>query len=108
MKFASICLSALAAITFATAAYAMDLQTAKSQGLVGELTNGYIGAVANSPEVASLVNSVNTQRKQAYQAISRENNQQLQVVETLAAKKLYGKLQAGEYYQSGNGSWQRK
>lgn len=90
------------------AAFALDLQTAKRQGLVGEMTNGYIGAVARTPEVSSLVSSVNQQRKQAYLSISRENGQTLQVVETLAAKKLYDKLSAGEYYQSANGSWQKK
>lgn len=92
----------------ATAAFAMDLATAKNQGLVGERTDGYIGAVNNTPQAQALVSDINQRRKQAYQAISKENGQQLSVVETLAAKKLYNKLAAGEYYQAADGSWKRK
>lgn len=92
----------------AGSAFALDLQSAKQQGLTGEKINGYIGAVQPSTEVTALVESVNSKRQQAYRAISKENGQPLDVVETLAAKKLYEKLAVGEYYESGNGVWKRK
>jgi len=105
MKFT---VTAAATILLATAAWAMSLQTAKQQNLVGEKTSGYIGAVVNSAEVNALVSSINAQRKQAYMSISQENQQSLKVVETLAAKKLYNKLSSGDYYQSADGSWKQK
>jgi len=91
-----------------SAAFALDLQSAKMQGLVGEKTDGYIGAVSSTPEAAALVQTINAQRQQAYQGISKENGQPLSVVQGLAAKKLYEKLQGGEYYQAADGSWKKK
>lgn len=101
-------LSFLSVILLAGQVLALDLQTAKTQKLVGERTTGYIGAVVNRADVTSLVNSVNIQRKQAYLAISRENGQPVNLVEALAAKKLYAKLQKGEYYEAADGSWKMK
>lgn len=101
-------LSSILALSIIANAWALDLQSAKQQGLVGERTDGYIGAVSNSPQAQALVADINQKRKQAYMAISKENGQQLSVVEALAAKKLYDKLATGEYYQAANGSWQRK
>lgn len=105
MKFLTV--SVLTA-ALALPAWALDLQTAKTQGLVGEKTDGYIGAVNPSGEVNALISAVNQQRKQAYVGISKENGQPLNVVETLAAKKLYDKLAGGEYYQAADGSWKKK
>lgn len=92
----------------AGSAFALDLQSAKQQGLVGEKVSGYVGAVTHSSETDALVESINAKRKQAYMGISKENGQPLNVVETLAAKKLYDKLTTGEYYEAEDGSWKRK
>ena len=48
----------MSALSFA--ALAMDIDSAKAQGLIGERGDGYIGAVAASPsaEVAALVKSL--------------------------------------------------
>ena len=89
-------------------ANAMDFATAKSKGLVGEQSDGYIGAVKSSTEIDALVNEINTKRKEAYKKISAENGQPLDVVESLAAKKLYDKLQPSEYYKSEDGNWAQK
>ena len=45
-------------------AYAIDLQTAKSQGLVGETQSGYLSAVKSpSAETKALIESINLKRK---------------------------------------------
>lgn len=108
MKLTKYVALGVLACSLALPAWAIDLQTAKQQGLVGEKPDGYVGAVQSSGEVSTLVNSVNQQRKQAYIGISKENGQPLNVVETLAAKKLYDKLAGGEYYQAADGSWKKK
>ena len=54
----------------APAAFAIELADAKSQGLVGEQSNGYLGVVKNAPGVQALVDSVNAKRRDAYQKIA--------------------------------------
>ena len=89
-------------------AFAIDLQTAKDQGLVGETPGGYLEAVkAPSPEVKALVDDINAKRKQKYQDIAARNKTSLQAVEQLAGKKAIEKSASGSYVKLG-GSWQRK
>ena len=99
---------AVTVLLSANMAHALDLATAKAQGLVGEQPDGYIGVIKQNDEVISLVEEINAKRKEAYKNISAENGQPMNVVETLAAKKLYEKLQASEYYQSAEGKWLQK
>jgi uncharacterized protein len=89
-------------------AYSIDLQSAKTQGLVGETTSGYLAAVKPaSAEISALIQSVNAERKQKYQEIATRNKITLQDVEQLAGKKAIEKTQAGDYINLG-GSWQKK
>jgi len=88
--------------------FAIDLQTAKNQGLVGETPSGYLEAVKSpTPEVSTLVESINSQRKQKFQEIAARNNTSLQAVEQLAGKKAIEKSRPGNYVKMG-GSWQQK
>jgi uncharacterized protein YdbL (DUF1318 family) len=99
----------LAGLLFAAqAVFAIDLQTAKSQGLVGETTTGYLEAV-NQPtaEVKALINDINAQRKQKFKDIATRNNTSLEAVEQLAGKKAIEKSRPGSYIKIG-GSWQQK
>ena len=72
-------------------AFALDLNSARAQGLVRETASGYLAPVKSSPEVQKLVNSINAERKQVYQQIAQRTNTQLNVVEQQAGKKLIGK-----------------
>lgn len=95
-------------LLIAQPAFSIDLQTAKSQGLVGESSNGYLGAVKTpSAEVKTLINTVNAKRKQKYQSIAARNKISLQDVEQLAGKKAIEKSAAGSYIKTG-GAWQKK
>jgi len=89
-------------------AFALSLDEAKSQGLVGETPSGYLGAVKASGEVNGLVSSINNQRRAAYEGIAKQNGQPRSVVESLAAKKAYDMTPAGQYVQGSDGSWKRK
>ena len=89
-------------------ANAIDLQTAKSQGLVGETASGYLSSVTSpSAETKALIESVNSKRKQKYQEIAASNKTSLQTVEQLAGKKAIEKSSPGSYIKLG-GSWQKK
>ena len=55
-------------------AYALDLQTAKAQGYVGEQASGYLGVVKNASGAQTLVNDINSRRKAHYEKIAQRNN----------------------------------
>ena len=88
-------------------AFALDLGTAKSSGLVGETSSGYIAAIQPSAQVNELVNSINSQRKAQYQQIAGTNGISLEAVEARAGQKAIGKTPAGQYVNTGSG-WQQK
>ncbi|HEY8189827.1 MAG TPA: DUF1318 domain-containing protein, partial [Micavibrio sp.] len=62
-------------VLMALPAFALDLHQARSAGLVGEKTDGYIAALKNTPEANALVQDVNEKRRQEYSRISQENKQ---------------------------------
>lgn len=95
------------ALLLASPALALDLDSAKARGLVGENANGYIGAVQSTGEVNALVKSINTQRKAHYQEISRKNGTPLGTVEKLAGEKLINRAPRGQYINRGSG-WVKK
>jgi hypothetical protein len=100
----------VALLCVVTPAAALDIKTAKEQGLVGEKLSGYIGAVSASPssEVIKLVAEINKKRRAQYQSIAKKNGTKLLVVEELAAKKAFSKSPAGSYIQKPDGSWRKK
>ncbi len=99
---------ALAALLLPQLAFALTLDQAKSQGLVGEMPNGYLGVVSGGAEVSTLVGTINSQRRAEYERIAAQNGQPRTVIESLAAKKAYEKTPAGQYLQGADGSWKRK
>ena len=88
-------------------AMAIDLQTAKAQGLVGETSSGYLAPVKATAEAKKLVNNINGKRKQHYQKIAKNNKTSLSAVEQLAGKKAIAKTPAGQFVQV-NGAWKKK
>lgn len=95
------------ALVMAVPAFALDLDTAKAAGLVGETNTGYIAAVQPSSEVNALVASINSQRKVHYQEIATQNGIALQAVEARAGQKAIEKTPAGGFINTGSG-WQKK
>jgi len=101
-------LSTLAlSLLMALPAFALDLGGAKSAGLVGETSSGYLAAVKPSGDVDALVADINSKRKAHYQQIAKKNGISLQAVEVRAGQKAMDKTPAGEYVNSGGG-WKKK
>lgn len=109
--------STLAALTLtvalglASAAFAMDIDGAKAQGLIGEQQNGYIGVVTTSPsaDVQKLVADINARRRAAYQDVAAQTaGAKLSDVEKLAAAKLIARAPSGQVVQDANGKWVKK
>jgi uncharacterized protein YdbL (DUF1318 family) len=99
---------ALILLAIPLSAMAMDLQEAKSMGLVGEKADGYLGIVKAAPEVPQLVQKINGARKQHYQDIAARNKISLDTVEKLAGKKAIDKTASGQFVQMPSGEWLKK
>ena len=92
---------------FSSVVFALDLDEAKQNGLVGEQINGYLGVVVEQNDVTALIEEINAKRKAKYMELAEKNNITLQQVEKLAANKAYSKTEAGHFIQV-NGVWVRK
>ena len=106
-KFA---LTVSAALLLTAQAFAANLGTLKDQGVVGELSNGYVGIVDMSkvtPDVKALVESVNDKRRDIYAEQAKANNKTLAEIEAIAARRNIDRTQAGHYIKVGGG-WQKK
>ncbi|MEM9102506.1 MAG: YdbL family protein [Pseudomonadota bacterium] len=87
--------------------WALSLDQAKSQGLVGEKPDGYLGAVKTTPDVKRLISDINGKRKSAYQKIAKQKNVSLKEVEKLGGQKAINKTAKGNFIWRG-GKWIKK
>jgi uncharacterized protein YdbL (DUF1318 family) len=99
---------AVVACSFAFSAWAISLEQAKQQGLVGEMPNGDLGVVVASSEVSSLVDMVNKKRKEIYLNLARKNKITVQQVTKLAGEKALAKTQSGHLIKNASGQWVKK
>ena len=95
---------------FPSVGMALDLESAKQQGLVGETPSGYLESVPgkSSPDVKTLVKEVNAGRKKAYQKIAKKNGTSLSAVEQIGGKKAVNRTPDGQFVKRLNGSWEKK
>src|SRR5699024_9222820 len=89
-------------------ALALDLDAAKSQGLLGEQPNGYLGVVTSTPAAVELASEVNKKRRQAYERIAKKHGITVNKVERIAGKKAIAKTANGEYVKTLEGQWVKK
>lgn len=101
---------ALLGLLLAAPVWAITLQDAKEQGLVGEQRDGYVGLVAGNAtaDVQDLIREINDERRQRYQQIARDNGIAVEQVAALAWERAVQATRAGHYVQDANGRWQRK
>ncbi|MFT2091455.1 YdbL family protein [Paraglaciecola sp. 2405UD69-4] len=94
-------------LLFSSVTFALELDQAKQQGLVGEKSDGYLGVIVAKAEVQNLVTEINTKRKNVYSKLAAKNGITLQQVEKLAAEKAYNKTSSGHYLWV-DGKWVKK
>jgi uncharacterized protein YdbL (DUF1318 family) len=97
----------LVSFLFSSIAFAIGLDEAKQQGLVGEKDNGYLGLVIIQKDAQILVNDINAKRKAVYIKLAAKNGITVQQVEKLAAAKAYKKTSTGNYLWM-SGKWAKK
>jgi len=91
-------------------AWAVDLHSAKAQGLVGEANSGYLAAVKKpvSNEVKALIADVNAKRRVKFQNTAKNTGTTVAQVSNRFYELAVKKTSAGHYYQGKNGSWKKK
>lgn len=101
---------ALLGLLLAGPVWAVTLQEAKDQGLVGEQRDGYVGLVAGTAaaEVRDLVREVNEERRRRYEQIARDNDITVEQVAAVAWERAVQATRSGHYVQDENGRWVRK
>ncbi len=98
----------LVALTFSLSVWATTLEQAKNKGVVGEMSNGYLGVVVASQDITNLVNRVNKKRKDLYLKLANKNNLTMEQVTALAAEKAIKKTKPGHLIQNSAGKWVKK
>ncbi|MEY0952767.1 YdbL family protein [Providencia manganoxydans] len=94
---------------FTFSAYALTVDEAKDQGLVGETLSGYLAVVnTNNSTVTQLVDDINREREIKYSEIAAKNNLQTKDVGRIAGQKLVERAGSGEYVRGINGQWLKK
>ncbi|ARU56069.1 hypothetical protein OLMES_1995 [Oleiphilus messinensis] len=92
-------------LLFSLPSWAISLEDAKAQGMIGEQPNGYIGAVKGNTRAAGLIKEINAKREEAYQRIATKRGISIEQVAKLAGKKLIDKASPNEYIRLPNGEW---
>lgn len=75
------------------------LESAKSQGLVGETPTGYLAAVNSGAKAQEIVSAINDARRGAYKKIAEKHGIAVTKVETVAGQKAVEKTPSGQYIQ---------
>ena len=97
-----------AAAQIAAAKAAVD--AAKSQGLVGEQGDGFLGLVSGSadPATKAAMAEINTGRAQAYADIAAKTGVTPAAAGEATAQQLIDRLAPGAWYRPLGGGWTRK
>jgi len=92
------------------AAAAASLDSAKSDGWIGEKPDGYLGLVRDDApaDVRALVQDVNGKRKTRYQEIAKQQGAPLSEVEKVGGQTAIDKTRPGHYVMDTSGRWRKK
>jgi len=92
----------------AASAFALDFETARAKGLVGEVDNGYIAIPPKAgSEAAGLVATVNKERRAVYTEIATKNGISVEATGQRTFEKRYPDFPAGTWVQV-KGVWSQK
>lgn len=104
-----LCLALMPAVALSSPAFALDLNTAKAQGLVGERPDGLLGIVgAPSADVQALVSDVNARRLTLFRKVSADKGQPLATVQAVSGEEFIARTPPGQYIMNASGVWVKK
>jgi uncharacterized protein YdbL (DUF1318 family) len=92
----------------AASAFALDLETARSKGLIGEVDDGYIAIPpGKGTEAQQLVENVNQERRAVYTDIAKKNGISVEATGQRTFEKRYPGFPAGTWVKI-KGAWSQK
>jgi uncharacterized protein YdbL (DUF1318 family) len=80
----------------------------KSEGVIGEGNQGYLGFVTSKKKEVEVVKAENSDRKKVYSAIAKQQGTSAQLVGERRAKQIAERAKAGEWLQDESGKWYKK
>ncbi len=91
-------------------AWAIDIRSAKAEGLVGEANSGFLAAVQMpaSAEVRALIADVNQKRKAQFSSTAEKTGTTVAQVAHRFYELAVQKTAPGNYYQDAGGRWKKK
>ena len=98
----------LTLIAITTTVDAGPLDDAKAAGLVGEMADGYVGAVTGDASIQGLIDEINAGRRAKYAEIASKRDAPVDAVAAIAGKKLIERVPAGQYVLGSDGKWQQR
>jgi uncharacterized protein YdbL (DUF1318 family) len=106
--FLKVVLMAATLLAFQSA-WALDIQSAKAQGLIGEESTGLVAARGTpSAEVRALVTSVNDKREAEFERTSKKTGATVAQVKARFYELAVQRTKPGHYYQDESGNWVSK
>jgi len=84
------------------------IKALKDKGIVGENNQGYLEFIGKKKEKEDVIAAENSDRKQVYEAIAKQQSTTVEVVGKHRAVQIAEKSQPGEWLQDANGKWYRK
>ena len=86
------------------------VDVAKTQGVIGEQGDGYLGLVHGpaDPSVSQAMAAINAGRAQAYSGIASKTGVTSAAAGEATAQQLIGRVPPGQYYKPLGGAWTRK
>lgn len=80
----------------------------KSEGVIGEDKNGYLGFVTSKKKEVEIVEAENSDRKKVYNAIARQQETSAELVGERRGKQIADRAKSGEWLQDEAGKWYKK
>ena len=92
-----------------SAAAKAAVDAGKSQGVVGEQGDGFLGIVSGGDAgLRAAVAEINTGRAAVYKDIAAKTGVTPEAAGQATAKQLYGRLAPGQYWKPLDGGWTKK
>ncbi len=85
-----------------------QIQALKAKGIIGENNRGYLAYVGDKRVKEELIQAENADRKAVYQAIAKQQNTSVAVVEKHRAAQIEKEAKPGTWLQDAAGKWYKK
>ncbi|MEH6446303.1 MAG: YdbL family protein [Oceanospirillaceae bacterium] len=97
-------------LSFSTASFALSMDQAKAQGLIGETSSGYLASTKANPSAAvkAVISSINKQRKIAFSGKAAKAGVSVTVMAKRVAQRLFEKAAKGAFLRNASGQWYKK